>query len=1127
MFLKPLKKAFAIALALILVLSTEITTFAATFTNARTITIISIEGRNAEMWRSTGTPATPRQNTRLTNGYQIATGARTHINMRMDRQSIVRMDENTRVAVDIYRQLLGLTVVEGSSLVQVAEQARNQSIMARVGSVVLAVRGTMFTIGHFDDNTVYVVMLSGAGEVDGIMLEDGQILTAWHDGESGEVLGAVLHDWTDYETSLIISQIILEELDFFTLEEILNNREYLLENSNFITEELLEEVEELADALRPEPIDEEDEEEETAVVENTVVEDDWNDWSGGDSGYDDNNGGFSPTPNPTPTPELPITPPNVGRLTVEVNENMQVVITPQNPQGGWAWSYQIVESMSRGGFARYPGGSLEIEVVVPTPTPNSPGAGLPATPPPMPSPIFPSPPPNPGAGGGAGLATPPPIPSVTPNPTPQPTPTPTPPPNPGTIPDETDGTEVEDTAVTPDETEVGEDTDGTDEDNTGSGEESGTTPTHHELRITITPPQGGNVNDITIITPQSWTHTTTPQSNGTYLLTIFPSTPTQPTPNPTPTPSPTPTPTPALPEGRLIVDARNIQFGSHSSVDISHENPTALASWQWTANTNTANEIVIIVFIPPAATSNDIFVHEPSEESGWTFNRNPNPSNNSVTLTFTPPAPPVIPDVLQISTAQDWENFANMTAAERNNFERVELMNDISITNTVVPSFGGIFEGNGRTINTTITTSNSDFGGLFADIETGGIVRNVHVVAAISNTNNVGVGGIAFMSRGLIENVAVTGQITSNIEDVGGIVGLNSGTINRVFVDATIYARGVGAIASLNNNNGVIRNSFSSGRITNNSLGVGGIVRLNFGVIENTFSTATITHNGDIGGVGGGGVGGIVAHVMTGNLTVNNVALNPNIMGPGPNIGRIIGTNTPISTNYAHQGVLVNSLPIPQDSPPTTQNGQTVTTAEMTQSWWESLGFTAANGWQFVLPNIPTLANLPASVVQNPQLSGIINDVSLELPILPPIEEEEPEEEAEESDEDETEDSETDEADEFDEGSEYDEDNGNIDEDDNNIIEETDTEETEIEEDEVHTKEPEPEPDVVLGEPEPESEPDEHPEDSYKDYDNEYKDLIEDTDGVEEDGSENGEDLELETAGDLEEIDDILDGLGL
>ncbi|MCL1998291.1 MAG: FecR family protein, partial [Turicibacter sp.] len=251
--MKTIKKAFALFLAGLITLSGSQTAHAAAaFTNARTVTVMDIDGRNADLYRSTGARTTPRRNSRLTNGYQLATGARTQVHLRMDRESILRMDANSRLAVELRGQHLGLDVLEGNALVRVAGQASNQSLVARVGTAVLAVRGTMFTIGHFDENIVYIVMLSGRGEVDGVMLEDGQILTAWHDGDDPHISGTIIRDWHDDDTHLIISQIYINELDFFTLDEILNNREYLLENSNFITEELLEEVAERAEEIRPE-----------------------------------------------------------------------------------------------------------------------------------------------------------------------------------------------------------------------------------------------------------------------------------------------------------------------------------------------------------------------------------------------------------------------------------------------------------------------------------------------------------------------------------------------------------------------------------------------------------------------------------------------------------------------------------------------------------------------------------------------------------------------------------------------------------------------------------------------------------------------------------------------------------
>jgi len=130
--------------------------------------------------------------------------------------------------------------------VQVAEQAAEQTLESRLGNLSLMVRGTMFTMGHFTENIVYIVMLSGSGEIDDILLEGGQILTAWYDEDEPWVYisGLIIHDWRniDIDKNIAISEIYLEELDTFTLREILNNSEYLLENSEFVTEDILRQI---------------------------------------------------------------------------------------------------------------------------------------------------------------------------------------------------------------------------------------------------------------------------------------------------------------------------------------------------------------------------------------------------------------------------------------------------------------------------------------------------------------------------------------------------------------------------------------------------------------------------------------------------------------------------------------------------------------------------------------------------------------------------------------------------------------------------------------------------------------------------------------------------------------------
>ncbi|MCL1998093.1 MAG: hypothetical protein FWG65_04915 [Turicibacter sp.] len=282
--MKFFKKIATYAMAAIMVLTTIQPMQAAA---ARTVTVFRVDGEAASIHRNGARHTTARQRTRITAGDELVTGRATQVYLNMDGNSLLKVDSESRVAFELTSGLIGLTVAEGNALVRVAEQASGQSLESRVGNVIHAVRGTMFTIGHFNENIVYIAMLSGSGEVGGVMLEEGQILTSWHEGDELDVSisGAVVHDLLEDGTNIVISEIVINELDQFTLQEIWDNQEYLLENSGFVTVEVLEEVLPFI-VVSPAPTQNQPPPQNNVDVwdvENDFDDSYWND--GGDGGY--------------------------------------------------------------------------------------------------------------------------------------------------------------------------------------------------------------------------------------------------------------------------------------------------------------------------------------------------------------------------------------------------------------------------------------------------------------------------------------------------------------------------------------------------------------------------------------------------------------------------------------------------------------------------------------------------------------------------------------------------------------------------------------------------------------------------------------------------------------------------
>jgi len=253
-----------LATALILAILPAQTQAAAATATARTVTVFRVDGRNADIFRlparQAGNSSTrrtaPRTNVRIGANDTLVTGDNTQVYLNLDTLSLLKMDSNSEVNFELTDNLIGLNLQHGTALVQVAEQAAEQAIESRLGHLILAVRGTMFTMGHFEEeDIVFIVMLAGNGEIDGILLEEGQILTSWYDVNEPQVhiSGQIIQDWRNEEVdrNIAISEIYLPELDTFTLHEIINNSEYLLENSNFVTQDLLNQIPPLLETETP------------------------------------------------------------------------------------------------------------------------------------------------------------------------------------------------------------------------------------------------------------------------------------------------------------------------------------------------------------------------------------------------------------------------------------------------------------------------------------------------------------------------------------------------------------------------------------------------------------------------------------------------------------------------------------------------------------------------------------------------------------------------------------------------------------------------------------------------------------------------------------------------------------
>ena len=186
---------------------------------ARTLSVFRVDGDDAFLARALGGRGVePREGQRLSQGNVMQTGHDTQVYMQLDAASIVKQDELTYVAVSAAGNLLSLSVLRGSALVDVAEMEPGHRLETRIGSTVMSVRGTIFTAAIREGGATVITMLSGYGAV----------LVAGAEQEVPLTQGYVFWAFDD-EAEFDVRPLDVNAMSLFELQETWNYREHLLE----------------------------------------------------------------------------------------------------------------------------------------------------------------------------------------------------------------------------------------------------------------------------------------------------------------------------------------------------------------------------------------------------------------------------------------------------------------------------------------------------------------------------------------------------------------------------------------------------------------------------------------------------------------------------------------------------------------------------------------------------------------------------------------------------------------------------------------------------------------------------------------------------------------------------------
>ena len=190
--------------------------------------------------------------------------------------------------------------------------------------------------------------------------------------------------------------------------------------------------------------------------------------------------------------------------------------------------------------------------------------------------------------------------------------------------------------------------------------------------------------------------------------------------------------------------------------------------------------------------------------------------------------------------------------------------------------FGGIFDGNGKTIsNLTVSTDRDGYAGLFGRISATGEIRNITLKDADIATSGLCAGGIAGDCSGKITDCAVENiRLINSYQLTGGIAGLLNGTAENVTVTGYIEGgeNSVGGIAGQNSS--LISNAFCSADVISNATGysctaggISGVCYLKDALITGSCFAGTVTVNND----------GLFCGGITGNLYKGRVEKSFNL----------------------------------------------------------------------------------------------------------------------------------------------------------------------------------------------------------------------------------------------------------
>lgn len=255
-------------------------------------------------------------------------------------------------------------------------------------------------------------------------------------------------------------------------------------------------------------------------------------------------------------------------------------------------------------------------------------------------------------------------------------------------------------------------------------------------------------------------------------------------------------------------------------------------------------------------------------------------------------------DAIHITSLKEFQDMAESCVIDSWSKGKVFVLdNDLDFstaTFTPVPSFGGIFIGNGHTIKGFTNDAGSDNTGLFRYLQESGEIYDLRVNgSATAKSSHDGLSLLVGHNKGIISGCHVTGNLNGG-DDIGMIAGYNdvTGIISECLSEGVVYGNHrIGAIAGTNA--GSILSCVN--RASVNTTVEEGDLDISLLTVDDLLSTENVTSVTDIGGIAGSNTGIIRASVNNGTVGYQHV---------GYNVGGIAGSQMGYIEGCINYGVL-------------------------------------------------------------------------------------------------------------------------------------------------------------------------------------------------------------------------------